>query len=850
MYFQFMKLPQLLSVSLLLVLLLCQPVAAQTLDPTFMPPTSLYSSGIVFTMGPAQADGKRLISGSFSRVNGTASANLTRLDATGAVDQAFAQNVGTEAFAVRIKGLPNGQYLLGGRGNPITAGGLTRTELLRLNADGTADAAFNAGSGPTNPGGYAYTSDFVVQPDGKILVAGYFNKFNGQPAAGLVRLNADGSVDTGFTIGTALQPPLLNVLALQPDGKVLVGGSFQGYTGQIGVNNGLMRFNADGTPDLTFASPLSTNSQVTSLVLQPDGKVLLAGRLEINKVAGTPGLVRLTSTGSVDADFSIPAYITGYSNDYFDSAIVLQPDGKILLGGYFAEPGANHLTRLNANGSRDASFQVSAGPSEAPATIGLQPDGSILVGGILNAFNGVEKSLGRLTNTGAPDPTFAPKLQSDATVTSVVRQADGQLILGGNFTELNGQPVHRVARVSATGVLDAAYSAAVGVLPGYVHALALQADGKVLVATAHGLRRLLASGSPETGYSTYAAAFEVAALALQPDGRALIGGRFEGTAGGVAFAGVARLTADGDFDPSFVRAKTSALGIPGITDGLLVQPDGRILLTSVFFDSSSGQGVYKPRLVRYESTGAIDATFSAATFTGSADTPGYAINLGALAQHPDGKLLVGGNFDAVNGTARPHLARLTATGALDASFAPVATLAGNVNAIAIQPNGRVLLGGTSNTATGSHLVRVLSNGQTDASFAATANPNYEVRALLVQPDGAIVLGGTFTDVGGQPAVGLARLTAHNVLTVAAPAAVAARTAVWPVPAHSVLHVTLDASARPRTLALLDALGRTVRTQPASSAADQQVDLAGLPAGVYLVRVQYAAGVVIRRIAVQ
>jgi hypothetical protein len=169
--------------------------------------------------------------------------------------------------------------------------------------------------------------------------------------------------------------------------------------------------------------------------------------------------------------------------------------------------------------------------------------------------------------------------------------------------------------------------------------------------------------------------------------------------------------------------------------------------------------------------------------------------------------------------------------------------------LAVQPNGRVLVGGGFVTANYG-LIRLLDDGQLDASFGATAVPNSAVAAIDIQPDGALVVAGSFSTIGGQPAVGVARIIAANVLAVAAPAAVAARTLAWPVPAHGQLHIAPDASAQPRTIELLDALGRPVRQQPATAAPEQTMRLDNLPAGVYLLRVHYAAGAVTRRIEVQ
>jgi len=827
--------------------LLRQPVAAQALDPTFTPPAGLYASGQVYTMSAQQTDGKRVVAGSFSRVNGVAASNLARLDATGAADVAFGQNVGNAGIINTLRLLPNGQYLLGSSGN-VTAGGLNRPSLLRLNANGTADATFNAGTGTGSTTSFSYEEGFAVQPDGKIVVVGEFDSFNGQPAAGVVRLNADGSVDTGFSVGAGVVPVTtttynyVDAVTVQPDGKLLVSGVFATFNGQPA--NGLVRLNPNGSLDTSFTSPFNTDSEATNVVLQPDGKLLVTGSLLLGNAS--PGIVRLNTNGSVDTGFTtstLPGYSTFNLND---PPVAVQPDGKILVVGSFVLANSTRVARLNADGTLDNSFQVTPGSSTSPFTLGLQADGSVLVGGSISTTAGAELPLARLTTTGAVDPAFAPKLQIPGYVNAVVRQANGQLVIGGNFTELNGQPAQRLARLSATGVLDASFTAAVGVQASMVNCLALQADGKLLVGS-NGLRRLTTTGSPDASFTYFSSGGTVTALAVQPDGRVLVGGAVSSSTYRYLF----RVTTTGAYDASFVRdVNSSTLGMPNTVGAILVQPDGRIVVAEDFAVANTAS-FYTSRVVRYESTGTLDATFNNLSEFGTTTTtiPDQH-RLYSLLLQPDGKILVGGNFGSVNGTTQAGVARLTTTGTLDGSFAPSLPTTAYAYSLALQPNGRVLVGGVFTTAQGSYLTRLLATGQADNSFAPTANPNSLVRSLLVQPDGGIVLGGSFTTVGSQPAFGLARITAPNVLAVAAPAAVAARTQAWPVPAHSVLHVAPDAGAQPRTLELLDGRGRTVRTLPLTSAAETALSVEGLPAGLYLLRVGYATGTVTRAIAVE
>ncbi|MGY3087875.1 putative delta-60 repeat protein [Hymenobacter sp. UYAg731] len=853
-----MKILRLLTIGLLLAAGTTRPARAQTPDPTFTSPLSLYTTGQVYYLGPQQADGKRVVGGYFSRVNGAAATgNLIRLDDTGVLDAAFSQNVGAVYGASQVLGLSAGQYLLAGGGNTLTAAGLTRTELLRLNANGTPDASFSVGVGPVTSGGnFAAGQVFAVQSDGKILVAGSFEQYNGVAAAGMVRLNANGSVDPSFNAGTGLDPTTAypTSMVVQADGKILLGGEFDAFNGQ--PTAGLVRLNANGSVDASFTPPLLRYTYVEGLIVQPDGKVLMNGYLNLlGSATQYAGVARLLPSGALDPNFVTSNFLDGdVSTSTSEPAMLLQPDGKIIVGGNFTNAVGNRVARLNPDGTSDLTFQVGTGPNVAPATLGLQANGTVLVGGGFGAFNNVEQPLVRLTAAGGLDAAFAPRLQNAGSASALALQPDGKVLLGGDFTELNGQAVHRLVRLQPGGALDAGFVAATGVLPASVTSLALQPNGKVVVGTNAGVSRYEASGSPDAGFTPFVSGTGyyvagVTGLALQADGRVLVAGSLSGTANGTTINGLARLTTTGTVDPSFVRnVNDPVVGTAAMADAVLVQADGRIVVAGRYRASTTS--VY--RVVRYGSTGALDAAFNSTVNYGFNASTSLGRVL-ALAQQADGKLLVGGSFNQVDGAQRYNVARLTTDGNLDASFTSPAFISGTVRTLTVQPNGRVLLGGsfsTVSTPARSNLARMLDNGQLDATFGSTANTNSQVRAVVVQPDGAILLAGSFTTVGGQARVGVARITAANVLHVAAPAAVAARTATWPVPAHDQLHIAPDFSARPLSLELLDALGRPVRQQPVTSAAEQTMGVASLPAGVYLLRVNYAAGTVTRRVAVQ
>jgi hypothetical protein len=240
-------------------------------------------------------------------------------------------------------------------------------------------------------------------------------------------------------------------------------------------------------------------------------------------------------------------------------------------------------------------------------------------------------------------------------------------------------------------------------------------------------------------------------------------------------------------------------------------------------------------LYRLLPSGAIDPVF---VLTNGASP---ALN---LAQDAGGRLYVFGTFIPLGGAPATNVARLLPTGARDPSFAAVTQIP-YVFHIAVQPNGRLLLGISSATV---GTTRLLSTGVPDASYTAPAGPASSVHRLLIQPDGAIMAVGDFIAAGGQAISGVVRLLDDNVLSVSNQQ-LAALTQAWPVPAHGQLHLHLDAASRPQRVELLDALGRVALTQPTSQP-ELTLDTTPLRSGNYVLRVHYAGGPVTRRVVVE
>lgn len=412
-----------------------------------------------------QPDGKILLGGRFAKINDTPRNYLARLSADGSLDADFTASADGPVLVVAAQ--PNGQVLLGGYFTQVS--GVACAGVARLNADGSVDP------------GFAASTDGVVecvalQPDGKILLGGLFTQVNGAMRRNVVRLNADGSLDPGFSADVN-PPPDPNVssaevlsLAVQPDGRILLGGLFTRVAGA--AHGGVVRLYADGSVDAGFKA--SARSDVLNVVVQPDGKILLGGYFYQVNGAVRPNLARLNADGSLDAGFT-----TVTSGDVV--SIVLQADGKILLGGGFAQVNdvrLNNLARLNADGSVDAGFAASAtlrgGVYGEVYSVALQPDGKVVVGGYFTEVNGAARSnvarlLGDAPATGLPVvgvgvdvPTISRGAGQVATLTFTRNGGDlsaalpvsyrvgGTLIGGRDYAALSGTKKIKAGRQSAT----------------------------------------------------------------------------------------------------------------------------------------------------------------------------------------------------------------------------------------------------------------------------------------------------------------------------------------------------------------------------------------------------------------
>ncbi|MGQ3072311.1 MAG: InlB B-repeat-containing protein [Ferrovibrionaceae bacterium] len=324
----------------------------------------------------------------------------------------------------------------------------------------------------------------AIDSDGKIVVGGSFTQAGIMGRQRLARFNSDGTLDTTF--GNPRINGEVNAIAIDRNGKIVVGGSFT--AADFTTYNRLARINTDGTLDTTFADP-NINSTVFGLAIDGNDKIVVVG--DFGAIVGSVnrfGLARFNTDGSADTSMTTDPGIAVTPGGLKASAVVIDSSGRIVVGGDFTNITGtnaavrNQLARFAANGTLDTTFD----PNLNGAVMSLAIDSSdkILVAGDFTAFDAGgtwRERLGRLNANGTPDTGF-PDPQIDAQVNALKIDQNGKIVVGGQFTSAGGQSRSIMARFSATGSLDTSFVAPAFTGGGAnVKAIATDSSGRLVI---------------------------------------------------------------------------------------------------------------------------------------------------------------------------------------------------------------------------------------------------------------------------------------------------------------------------------------------------------------------------------
>ncbi len=364
------------------LMLLASPIKAQfsnLIDTPFITGSG-FNTGITTIV--LQQDGRILVGGTFLSYNGTTGiSRMARLNSDGTLDNTFSTDVfsGTsfpEVSAIAVQS--DGKIIAGGDFTEYNS--IAQSGIVRLNSDGSYDPSFSIGSGFDGE-----VKELLIQNDGKIIAAGNFDNYNDTIAGNIIRLHPNGVIDQSFVTGTGFNSDI-DVIALQPDEKIIVGGGFSGYNGTPGMAK-LTRLNTDGTRDNTFdvGTGAAGSTRVNTVKILSDGKIAIGGSFLSFNGQGPMRINRLNADGSLDNTFL--AASGGFDNSVW--AIEELPNGKLLVGGLFEGHNgidAERLVILNEDGSRNFMFPQNFGMSHAVNSIVMQPDAKAIVGGAFTGF--------------------------------------------------------------------------------------------------------------------------------------------------------------------------------------------------------------------------------------------------------------------------------------------------------------------------------------------------------------------------------------------------------------------------------------------------------------------------------
>ncbi len=794
-----------------------------------------------------QADGKILLGGNFFQVGGVSRNGVARLNSDGSLDAGWNPGVSGEVRSVSVQA--DGRIVVGGFFTTV-GGFFPANRIARLNANGTIDFGFN-------PNANSSVFACVLQVDGKILVAGGFTTIGGIARNRLARLNADGTLDAAFNPSSS---GTVSAVAIQADGKIFVGGGFSTINGT--PRNGSARLENDPAPQFLSASGgnrvdwlragASPEIEQVSFELSTDGGNTFSALGTATRFPGgweKSGLVlpasghlraRGRTAGGLDSGSTgLVETVTAFAAEAPEIAVEQPPgtdlaDGGTASFGSVARGDTGSLTftikntgtanlaplTITKDGTDAAMFTITASPVPvmpggsttftvrfAPTATGVKTAALHIANNDAdeNPFDLTLTGLGTLStnadlsgltlNSGTFTPAFASGTTSysasvvssvnKVTFTPTVAQStatitvNGIAVPSGNTSAPVGLSVGsnlvNIVVTAGNGVTTKTYTIAITravPVPGDIEgefdpgiftdvlSLAMQPDRKILVGSGNFLNsplaRLQADGTVEST-ATFNPGTNVSGtiqtLAVQANGKILVG------VGGYLDNPIGRLNADGSMESA--ATFTPGLASNGAVFGMALQSDGKIVLGGGFLGVN---GQTRNRIARLQPNGAVE---SAATFN-----PGTAADgtIYSVAVQADGKVLLGGQFLNFNGQPRTRIARLNANGTVEstATFNIGTGADSYVYCFAVQPDGKILVGGLFNSINGqprNHIARLNSNGtlESTATFNPGTGADNPVDGIVLQADGKILLGGGFANVNGQPRKRIARLLADGTL---------------------------------------------------------------------------------------
>ncbi len=788
-----------------------------------------------------------LIGGNFTSYNGEIANRIARIDTFGNRDLTFLTGTGFNATILKLALQSDGKILA--CGNFSMYNGVSRLSFARLNPNGSLDTGFSL---PNNliVGNILTTA---IQTDGRIIVGGNFTSIGGQLINRIARLLPNGDLDTTVNIGLGANNSIVD-LAIQTDGKIVIAGFFTEVNGIS--RNRIARLNTDLSLDTTFNPGLGANQSVNSISIQPDGKIIAGGSFNDFNTINTL-LIRLNSNGSVDPSFGL---ISGSSNININK-IMLMPDGRLIVVGFFSslnnQPfNSNRVARILPNGTIDTTFYTLPGEGIFDLrTVARIPSGTLAIGGFIDDIIGIPlKNIALSTPDGGIIVSFNQDLGISGRVSAIAMQPDSMILIGGNFSQVKGRFSPMLARLFPNGSIDTTFNTPLGSIINfgnnpYITSIALQPDGKILIGGLFfpsagntgrvGIMRLMPNGTLDASFAPSGANNVVNGIAVQSTGSIVVVGQF------TQFNGIGRnritlLTSSGA-TANFANNGTLANG----TINTLKLQSQNIIIGGAFTNYQAG---IRQRVGRVLGSGPArgggDGTFN--SLNGANNT------VRAIAFQPaSSNIFIAGEFTTYAGTSRSKIALLSFNGVLNTTFVPPA-IQGNISSIAVQDDQKVIIAGDFTTVGGqvrNGLARLNANGSLDTTFITSGgffqSSSTFVDALLIQNQEKLLVGGQFFTYSGFPVSSLIRVNlGSGIVSSVADDLIPSKTEniirYYPNPSTGL--VTINTQAQPADVRLFSLQGVYLPVKITRHEEGLLLDLSEFNQGLYLLQVGEAAPV--------
>lgn len=721
--------------------------------------TAFVTKGFYVTRDPymlscaqQQPDGRVLISGEFTHFNGEPVTNLIRLRGNGTRDTSFSKQIGTDGSILHIVVQKDGQLILQGVFSRYMQQPLA-TGLIRVDSNGVLDRSFN----PFRPVfNYNGVTAMAIQQDGKLLLAGFGIGTQSYDVAGIIRLNQDGTLDTGFAPGNVLQQhEFINTLTVQRNGKILVGGTFSTWKGSPAT--GVVRLNAGGDRDNSFVlagAGLETAFQSSTVMINairelPDSSILIGGNIAFYNQSLHMGVVKLHADGSPDNDFLQEPSIT-FNTNFMVYTIAVTNDEKILLGGHFYTGNNQYsdLIVLKKNGLADSYSPLSGPDPSEPFNGGginaifLNPDQSFLAFGLFaGVYNGAyQNGLALYNSQHQVNPSFVNGFQRKGLVLQTIPQADNKILVAGDFNQYdlnNHSPRQHIARLNKDGSLDAGFADTK--LNGWVSGIDQQTDGAILAVgnftkagatPRNAIARFTKDGGVDFGFDAGIGPDNVNMYCVRAsrDGAIYVGGSFSGF-GGTAHQGIVRLFSNGSVDNSFNTAGTPVYAPSSIE----ITSDGKVLAAESS-DITNRDYTTPLRLYKLMANGSPDLSFQ---------TPQLGWSIGQkVREGKEGKIYwLGQLFQSYSPN---HFVQTIICLNANGTLAPFRRLPANyaIHDFSILPDSNLMVCGQifSGIDSTNFVMRLKPDLSIDSSFIPVAL-YYDLKHVNHTPEGNIVIAG-------------------------------------------------------------------------------------------------------------